>query len=332
MQIVDLPAICIHQVTKLLAEQGMFRRSCDIVRDCVRLAATSRSVRSLFAIPLGAIVNPPTCYETLSDSATSTQLKALCRRCHLPLGGTKVILRQRLHAALQDVRLSHCHMGALFCERARIAYCRDPSIQVRTLLEALGMDLQLMQTPFTFASIADIVLSPFFGDESRLIAARVIINDSRRQSIRSRLDALQAGLIQRGCSLRDDSIISATYINDGTILGCPVTLERAMDVAEEMQFLYSHTTYRTILRGMRHLDHNRRWRTATATDTDTDEDGWQRCQDEEEIAEEGRRKIAKREAVRLWRTQNTPETVALQMPCSMSNSHLMNAEPSILFV
>lgn len=317
----ELPALCIDRIVELLAIQGMFRRPCDVVLDCARLAATSRDVHVQIAVPLGQLLSPPTTFEMLPERALVPQLKALCRDSRLAVSGNKAILRGRLSAALQDARQPYCRLGVKFCERARIVFVQDPSHQIRTLLLTLGMDLDLMQRPFTFASVAAAVLAPFFGDESSLLAARARVEDIRRSSMSARRVALKEALEARGCALRNDSETSHAYINCSTIQGLPVSLDRAVDVAEEMQFLYNNTSYRTILSNLRHFDRDRsssywRRRERYQDGLEEEEDGWMddgagESDTEDEDEEEHRRKSAKCGAVSRWMAANKSDLTAL---------------------
>lgn len=237
----DLPALCIHRIVTLLSRQDLIRRQCDVVRDCACLAVTSMQVRTLFALPLADLLNPPTRYESLPARALVPQLRAMCRVSSLPVGGNKSVLLERLRSALEDLRLPHCHMGARFCDGARIAFLHD-----------------------------------------------------------SRSVALQRALADRGCVLRSDSAVSSAFIRGGTIQGLPVSLERAVDVAEEMQFLYSQTAYRCILSDLRHFDRERQ------------------AHEEEGEAEESRRQSAKRAAVRRWLKKNDVQSLPRSLRDSRS--------------
>lgn len=316
VMLTELPALCVDRIVELLATQGMFRRQCDVVLDCARLAATSRYVQINFAVPLGEVLSPPTSYETLPRGALVPQLKALCRESRLAVGGNKAALRERLRVALQDVRQPHCRLGPIFCERARQAFLQDPSHQVHKLLRTLGMNLQLMQSPFTFASVAEAVLAPFFGDEALLLAACLRVETIRLSGISRRHIALEEALAARGCVLRNDSETSSAYIHNTAIQGLPVTLERAVDVAEEMQFLYTKTSYRTILSNLRHFDRDRSssyWRKKERYQDGLEEEDecldWTSMDSEDE--EEGRRRSAKRDAVKRWTAANKSDLTAL---------------------
>lgn len=303
--VAELPALCIDIIIKLLATQGLFRRECDVVCDCVRLCATSKGVRAYIAVPLASILSPPTSYELLPDDVQLPQLKALCCQHHLPVGGRRGALRKRLWVALHDPRLIHCCLGTKLCKRARTAFVHNPSSDVRKLLQTLCMNMTLMQSPFTFASVVTALLLPFNGDESRLIASRLVEDAKRRSGIGARRILLKVALRERNCSLRNDSLTSAAYINGGIIQGFPVSLEKAVDMAEEMQFLYTKTAYSTLLSEMRYFD-----RTGT---------NWNRLQeldiegmyDRNEAKEECRRRSAKRDAVTRWTSENGPELVGL---------------------
>lgn len=237
----DLPTLCAAHIIGLLSVQSIFRRPCDIVRDCARLAATSRDVRAYFAVPLGELLNPPTRYEALQEGASVTQLKDLCRDSHLALSGNKAVLCERLRFALEDVRLAHCRMGSRFCAQACATFLEDPFARMR-----------------------------------KETALRLLV--------------LKVTLQGRGCRLRSDSMTSA-YITGAPLKGLPVSLQQAIDVAEEMRFLYKKTDYRNILSSLRDFDLARMAGL--------------------EVDEEARRKSAKRAAIRRWMVDNEHDLSSL---------------------
>lgn len=300
----DLPLLCLDQIVRLLSVNGPLRRPCDIVRDCAVLAATSREMRASLAVPLCALVNPPNAYETLSPKAMVPALRATCRANHLMVGGNKGVLRERLRSALEDIRHPHCRLGMRFCDRARAAFRHDPTSQARALLDSLSMDHRLLREPFSFASVVRGILEPYAGDEERMYAARALRLQEKRVGEDARRTALESALAERGCVLRRDSAVCRAYVEGGTT----VSMDHAVDIAEEMQFLYTQTGYRWILADLRHFDRERassywrrreHYRDGLEDTTDTSGDD----QDEED-EEEGRRRSAKRAAIRRWLSEH----------------------------
>lgn len=129
-----LPDLCIHRILESLCETGSRRRPCDVVRDCITLAATSHGTRRSFAVPLADIMDPQNDYERLHGDILASQLKNLCRKNSLIVGGNKTVLRERLRVELHDTRLPMCGLGHRFCERANKELVRsDRTRAMKTL-------------------------------------------------------------------------------------------------------------------------------------------------------------------------------------------------------
>lgn len=117
----DLPALFIHQLILNLSRETSVRDGCDILRDCISLAATSKETRTVFSRPLAAILSPLSPFEhlELAPRVLASDLRVLSRANDLAVSGTKTVLRERLRAALEDRRLVSSGVGPRFCRALR---------------------------------------------------------------------------------------------------------------------------------------------------------------------------------------------------------------------
>lgn len=275
----DLPALCLDRIIELLLVPGLLRRPCDIVRDCIVLAATSTETRKLLSAPLAEVLTPVNSYEKIKSRGLPrlvVDLRDACRENGLPVSGKKATLWDRLRDAMRDPRHPHCLMGMLFCERARLEYLDFEDLQARALVQELGVGHELLKHPYTFNSLVQAILKPYGGDADRLFAACDRLKAERAERVFHLTAALQA----RGCILRCDSEVCFAYIN--AIPGHR-TLQATVDCAEGMRFFYTETDYKRILTAARRFAR----------------DDWG-SDSESDYQEEKRRQAAKSEAIRRW--------------------------------
>lgn len=116
----DLPQLCIYSIIKILTTSDMSRRHCDIVRDCIVLAATSRDTRATLAVCMAEVINPPNAFEMLAKlkSVLAIHLKQTCRDHLLAVSGNKSVMHERLRSHLEDCRYPGCLLGRVFCQDA----------------------------------------------------------------------------------------------------------------------------------------------------------------------------------------------------------------------
>lgn len=288
----SLPALCLDKVTEMLLVPGLLRRQCDIVRDCIVLAATDKETRKLMSVPMATTLNPANSLEILEASllpALASQLRAACRANHLSVCGNKTTLRTRLQVSLQDPRFEVCGMGRHFCELRRLEYVDFSNIDASNLVEELGVGHDLLDRPYTFRDFVRAILAPYDGNSERLFAARDRLKAEREARTHCLIDALRA----RGCLLRGDSEVSFAYIN-GT--QSRRTLQATVDCAEGMQFFYRETDYKKILMSARYFDRDER---EQGHDSNSSTSSSSHQEDEER-----RRRRSKTEAIRRWLALN----------------------------
>lgn len=137
----DLPDLCVHRIVCMLCEG---RRSCDIVRECVILSATSKATRATYGIGIVDLLNP---------------IRPGVRE---PVGSVLSSLWSRI-SAINMKRLPHCGLERRTCVRAQrqleiVREERDRSarmaryVVLRNALQARGCAL-LMDSEVSLAFI-----------------------------------------------------------------------------------------------------------------------------------------------------------------------------------
>lgn len=307
MDFKQLPLLCIDLIIADLRLEGIIRRSCDIVCDCIALSVTSKDVRTYLSIPFAYALSPLNDFEKLSSASTKTELQQACRINSLRVGGRKEILLQRLQSSLDDPRNTRSNFGKKFIRSAMHARARKfHRYEAVEILEKLGLSPKLLTKTHgmwydTFHGFVKTLLIPYDGNSQLLLDSRSRLVAERLFESDMRFIDLSAALHARGCVLRPDSEISSAYLRDSPDAR---SLEETVDIAEEMQFYYKMTDYSTILRSNRRR--SREYDYYSDDDfgySEGDGEGYQEYLDREEDRrsdEELNREISKTEAVNRW--------------------------------
>ena len=252
-------------------------------------------------------------------------LKEMCRTLQVPVSGKKSELVERVRKSYSDwMRRTSggrdATTGLLFCTieeckiRAQRSLKRTRSEVERSYaLSSSDYDAESTRPPTRRRASALAVakygsLQGLEKEIDRREQLRLETRQERRAQLSSALTARRPWL-----TLRSDSALCSAYI-EGT---SELSLERVVDATEEIQFLYRHTNYSSILRGMRYesryMDREfgsiSYWRKREMVreglieyiDDDTpDCSDIEEEKEQEEREEEERRRDAKKKAIRLW--------------------------------
>lgn len=340
-----LPELCIQNIANHLSTidahtesptmsrvvHFSFRNENDVVRDVLALATTSKSVRRAYVPLIVAEIDPLSaseieCDAVLDDADTPVRakpgttirrLKEVCKTAGLKVSGNKEQLVLRLHEGVRKeigrdpyTRLSKSRVHA-----ARLIYHRFSSkLSVRDVEVSYGLDVGTLRGSVSRRKAYSAAIAKYHdaGALRRELQKRenhrIATRELRRGELANALRSRRPWLV-----IRNDSAICQQYIEGNA--DAP-SLERAVDSAEEMHFLYQHTQYPSILRSLRsesrcmdrEFGDNDYWRkrdmvkdgVIESIDEDTPSDYSDEYDDYDQRDEEQRRNTAKRRALNAW--------------------------------
>lgn len=329
--IYSLPDLCLDLILEQLSTTHRLRRTCDVVRDCINLAASSREIRSLLSVPLSTMLNPPNIYEMLQarPSVLALELKTACRVSGLAVSGNKNTLQERLKNSLHDERSQHCGMGRKFCDCAKRVHNEDyDRSQARRLLDEFGMGYAVLRRckSLMIRELHSLILAPFDGNVSWLVTSKTLLELERDAVYAERRAELKEALMSRGCTLRPDSRVCEEYMGNVGYL----SIQAIVAYVEEMKFYYEQTDYQTILFHIRKCDKKMR----------LEYPEYKYDEHEYERVKEFHRSDSKREALREWiglhwrldksHLTSVPESVATAIDHEIVQAQMeANREPEV---